>query len=287
MAKKKKTIEPSITPTGEAMLDDFRQRMVKEEAERVKALADFLKAFSPDNSIGVSTLLADYLHTAKSCGHLALQWTVEKYWALRMPAMMQELNRIYDELLSKKITRNKKVDFNDADDRVWYEPSKPFKVVCHTTQSYNFLYIWKKDDEQLAPGSAFGAVSGRGMRRLHVRRFYDHYREVASDKYEKEQDDKFKKAVMKDGRLAAIREMWLLENYADDGVQYPKKLSLDAYRKLGFEPIYGDARDPGYILTWDEFAQKVDDAIHHHSMLYHLEECFIPGMTYALFEKEE
>jgi hypothetical protein len=287
MAKAKKTAGPDKA-AFDAYLSEYEQQQKKEEEARQAALAAFQKAFNVNDTIEVSTVLAQYLNSAKSCGHLALQWTAEKYWALRMPAMMDDLNRIYAELVKQKITEKKKIDFNDGDDHVWYEPSKPYKVVCHTTQNTNFLYVWRKSDAKLTPGCL--QVSGRGMRKLDVRRFFDRYDDPfydrANDKYEKEENEKFKKAVAKEGRTAAIREMWLLEDFADDGVQYPKKLSLDAYRKLKFELDYGDARDPGYILSWDEFGQKVDDAIHHHTMLYHLEECYIPGMIYALFEEE-
>jgi hypothetical protein len=288
-ATKKPT--PKLTDAGEKVLDDYWQRMQKEEAERATALAAFQKAFSADDTINVSTILGQYLQDGK-CGALALQWTAEKFWAMRMPAMMDQLNRIYDELVRRKISSEKKSrDFNDGDDRVWYERHNSYKVVCHTTQNYNFLYVWEKDDDNRGPGAEGGLMSGRGMRRLNVRRFYDRFDDPkydrANDKFEKEEDEEFKKGVAKEGRAFAIREMWRIGDYADDGTQYPKRLSLDAYRKAGFEMDYGDARDPGYILSWDEFGQKVDDAIHHHTMLDHLEECFIPGMIYTLFEEDK
>lgn len=284
MAKK----APKVTPEAKDVLSEYAKQQKQEEAARAKGLKAFQAAFDADDTISVSTVLAEYLNSAKSCGHLALQWTAEKFWALRMPAMMDQLNRIYAKLLKDRITEKKKIDFNDADDRVWYEPCRPYKVVVHTTQNYNFLYVWRKDDDKAGPGTLMS--SGRGMRKLDVRRFFDRYDDPAydraNDKFEKEEDEEFKKLVAKEGRAGAAREVWRLDHFADDGAQYPHRLSLEAYRKLSFEPRYGDARDPGYILSWDEFGQKVDDAIHQHTMLDHLEECFIPGMIYALFEEE-
>lgn len=71
-----------------------------------------------------------------------------------------------------------------------------------------------------------------------------------------------------------------------NGVQYPKKLSLQAYRDLKFEARYSDARDPGYVLSWDEFAQKVDNAMYQHELLHIMEDCFMPCLVSAVFGEE-
>lgn len=288
-SRSKKTATKKVAP--KAPVSDYWKQQEEEEAERQKAVQAFRAAFNPDDTIDVSTVLAEYMKDAK-CGHLALQWAIDKFWALRMPAIMDNLNRIYAKLVKDKITEKNAISFNDSDDKVWYEPCRGKKVLVHTTQNTNYLYIWRKDDEKVKPGAlGAGLISERGMRKLDVRKFYYRYDdpryERATDKYEREEDEAFKKKVAKEGRQAAIKEMWLLENYADDGVQYPRKLSLLAYRALQFEPRYHDARDPGYVLSWDEFGQKVDNAMYQHELLHIMEDCFMPCLISAVFDEEQ
>lgn len=262
------------------MPSEYEKEQAAEKAAQDKAVAAVRAAVDADDTSFVSSVLADVLSGAK-CGRLALEWVAERFWALRMPPVLDQLNRIYGKLVADGVTETKKIDFNDLDDAVWYEPSDKYKVVVHTMQNRNFLYIWRKDDDELA---------AMRFRKLHVRQFYDQFNDPrfgrGDDKYEKKEESKFKARVAKAGRAAAVKEAsWMVE-YADDGVQYPERLSLAAYRKLGFMCKYGDARDPGYILSWDEFGGKVDNAqiSYHHLSL--IEECYVPGMIYTLFEEE-
>lgn len=229
MAKKAAPKKAKKTAPKAAPKDDYWQQQAKEEAERQAAIAAFKAAFNPDETIDVSTVLAEYMSNAK-CGHLALQWTLDKFWALRMPPIIDTLNRLYAKLVKDKITEKKAIDFNDLDDKVWYEPCKDKKVIVHTTQNTNYLYIWRKEDDNLKPGvlgGGAGLASQRGMRKLDVRKFYDRYDDPrydrANDKYEKEEDEAFKALVAKEGRAGVVREIWRLDDFADEWRAIPEE----------------------------------------------------------------
>ncbi len=131
------------------------------------AIAAVKLVVDPNYTSGVAILFADVLKDAQ-CGSLAIEWLAERYWSHQMPAVVASLNRLYGRLRRQKSP----LTFNDLDDKLWVEPDVEKKVLVHTTQSQNYLYIWPKVDVKLGPKDGH-----RGLRQLHVRRFWDEPRE--------------------------------------------------------------------------------------------------------------
>lgn len=222
------------------------------------------------------------------CGDLTLKRLAECYWGLRMPSLLADLDRIHAELLKRQIVGSRARQFNDLDDAVWAEPHPTLRIVCHTDQNRNWLYVWPKENDGLSPRDLGGVYRRMGFRRLHCRFFYDVLSPNPTDSYEKERDQEFKQKVKADGRAGAVLEADELTRYADDAYAYPERHSLQYYRDNGFNMKYGDARDGGYVFSWDEAFERVDDAIHHHQQLSLIEGCMVPSLLYTLLgEREE
>lgn len=100
---------------------------------------------------------------AHKCPSLYLEWMVEKFWGLQTPKLMVELNKCWEGLVKKRHTEKKKFDFNDCDDKAWYMPCRTHRVMCHTSQNFNHLYVWETPRYP------------NDKPDLHIRRFYDIY----------------------------------------------------------------------------------------------------------------
>lgn len=248
---------------------DFEEEIKRENLATEKAIETCVAAV---RETAVDKVIAACLD-AVSTPALFLQWAAERFWAAQFAKAMPDIERIYDALVEQKITQKDPLNFNDGDDDAFYIPHRTKKVFVYTTQNYNMLFVWDKRDTK--------------YRQVHVRRFYDVYNPV--DKFdaeeETEEETEFKKKVAKEGYKPAIMTDWT--GYADDYKEntYPDRYSLNHYGKK-FDMEYGDARDKGYIATWEEIGNKVDDAIHHHGVLELLFTCYIPSLVYELFGDE-
>lgn len=252
------------------------EQIKREEAEAVR-IATEACVEAINGKVDISDVFAQCLDRFRSPA-LNLQWIADKFWGLRIAKLLPEFERIYKELVDKKITRKNKIDFNDADDTVFYLPCKTKRVFVHTGQNFNFIYVWDKDRSP-------------GFRRLHIRQFYDVYDIKADPEYLKEEEDLFKKKVAKGGyKQAIIEAQGITETWADDykGNPYPFRYSLKHYIDNDFEMKYGDARDYGYIASWEEFgASKVESSLRNHTILDLVETCFVPCIIAELFENEK
>lgn len=78
-----------------------------------------------------------------SRGFFSLEQVIEKYWGHKFQKnIIPKMEKIYAFLKKNKCTEKNKRQFNDMDDHVWMMPSKTTKVVCHSMQSSNLIYIW-------------------------------------------------------------------------------------------------------------------------------------------------
>jgi len=259
-------------------LSEFQKREQAEQEAIDKAVKTTIRAC--DGKARLDEVLARVLNQ-HSCPSLYLEWVSDKFWALQMPALLNDLNRIYDELVKRNITEKNKTDFNDMDDRVFFFPNKESRVIVHTGQSFRHIYIWDNDRTP-------------GFRRLHVRRFWDVYDPKPKDKLSREWADRdereFKAAVEKQGlKQAILKARHLSDEYADDykGNPYPYRYSLGHYKKNGFKVQYGDCRDKGYVLSWEEFKDKVDGSMYTHHIIKLITECFVPSILCALFGESD
>lgn len=257
----------------------YNDMLKRSVADRVAAVG---RIIDKNDSIETSEVIAEAL-AGGTCDALTVQWVVERFWHLKMPVVFDKLNAIYDKLDGGKVYgRASPIDFNDLDDRIWIEPHNTRRVLVHTMQSINHLYVWEKDDLMLSP-KALGRL--RGFRQLHVRRFYDSFQSrLDEDKgFSQEEDEKFRKRIAEGGIVEGARCASWLQDYCDDGSTYPRRHSLEAYRRAGFQLKYGDCRDPGYVLSWQEFKGKVDAAARYHHEIEHVVNCYVPSIEYAVF----
>ncbi len=209
------------------------------------------------------------------CPALYLQWTAERFWGLKLTENLPKIHKCYDKLVELGLTEKNPYNFNDGDDELFFIPNKTYNVIVHTMQNHNMLYVWFKGETH-------------GFQKLHIRRFYDVY-DPSADPWMKEDEKTFKRKVAKEGYKAAIIEAeGIASTWADDYKTnpHPERLSLDHYKKAGFEMKYGDGRDRGYIATLDVFACKVDNAVREHHLLNLIDDCFIPHWLSELFDEE-
>ena len=239
------------------------------DGPKTKAAVDKLEtAFQEavkDRSVHSFNIIASFLI---SRGFFSFEQTLEKYWGHKFQKnIIPEMEKIYAFLKKNKYTEKNKREFNNMDDHVWMIPNKTVKVVCHSMQSSNLIYIW---DDQF----------------FSVRRFWD---ELSTEKgnYDIERNEEFKKAVAENGINGALR-FGNIDSYSDDvlGNPYPQKPSLKTFKKAKFKLRYNDCRDIGYIATYDFHNKKIDRAVKNILLLEGLIECYVPCLISELLEEE-
>jgi hypothetical protein len=240
------------------------------DGPKTKAAVDSLEATFQETvksgEVHTFNVLASFLI---SRGFFSLEQTIEKYWGHKFQKnIIPKMERIYAFLKKNKITEKNKREFNDMDDHVWMMPSKTTKVVCHSMQSSNLIYIW---DRQF----------------FSVRQFWNELSTVKGH-YDLDRNEEFKKAVAENGINGALR-FGNIGSYTDDvlGNPYPQKPSLNTFKKAKFKLDYYDCRDIGYLATYDFLQKKVDRAVKNIVFLEHLEDCDIQCLINELFEEEE
>lgn len=267
--------EAKLIAAADKFLADLK---VKKDAENVateRAIKIVKRALKGANFEAVFAGVAKDI----SCPNLHLGWTLDRFWAQQIEDLvMPQLERIYAELEKRNADKKNKINFNDADDDVFFLPHQNHKVVCHTSQNFNFIFVWEKEH-----------VSASGMfQTLHIRRYYDRIEDyVGDDEWNLKEVEEFKAAVTKNGYKQAVVKAHWFGDFADDYPDnpYPNRYSLQHYIDGGFEMKYRDARDKGYVATWEKFQKKVDYSPHSHTELGLIVECFVPCMLGGIFEE--
>lgn len=210
------------------------------------------------------TIANKYLN--ERCGLLHLSWALDHYWGLvARDIILPTANAVYDQLVKKDLSEKNKLITNDADDRVYFIPSKDKKVWVHTSQCYDFLYIIKNNTEQ----------------DLHIRRIFRTWRKDSSTSI---------KDLIGNFKLA-LQNADTLGEYNDDHYRYSNRPSLEAYRKIDFQipytknqngaRFYGDFRDGGYVLSYEGWLSKhskprVEGSKYVFNTLESLTTCYLP-----------
>lgn len=258
-------------------ISDFRKKQ-QDEKLAVESISDKILELC-NGKAPIDKVLSATFNKIK-CPEVYIEWTIDRFWSLQMPKLLEDLNKIYDACFKRKITEKKDLSFNDLDDHVFYIPNKTKKVIVHTGQSHRHLYVWDKKQIE-------------DFRELHIRNFYDVWEQSDDDdEYEKECMEDFINATKKHGYQPAINQLngppHSFEEYADDqlGNPYPKRFSLASFKAANFEMKYGDGRDTGYICSWQEYRERVDWSILTHGTLKLITDCFVPSMMCALFGDE-
>jgi len=225
-------------------------------------------------------VLASVFNSIK-CSTLYMEWTVNKYWGNYVNKyVLQSLERIYNQLVKEKHIENNPRNYNDGDDNLWYVPDteRNRRIIIHTSQNTNLIFIW--DDNFLDKNLSEFCC-------LHIRRYYDNYEEFdKADKWEKDYRQKNEQEYKDKGILWSIRNADELTSYSDNvlGNPYPKRLSLDYYKKNKFNVRYGDGRDEGYVLSYER--NNVESSMSHHLIIKMVLDCYVPCMMIELFNDE-
>lgn len=215
-----------------------------------------------------------------SCSALYMEWTVNRYWGnYCRKYVLQTLERVYNQLVKEKRTEKNPRNYNDCDDNLWYVPDPKKdgrRIMIHTSQNTNLIFIWdgKFLNEDLWEFS-----------RLHIRRYFPKYEIKINDleDWEKKDREKDEQEYKDKGILWSIRNADQLIEYSDDLFKnkYPKRYSLDYYKKNKFEVRYGDFRDIGYVLTYQ--SNNIEGAMKNHDIIKLVFDCYLPCMLSELF----
>lgn len=237
----------------------------QEKVNQAKAVEGVIKLTKKKARIDV--VFAQVIDKHK-CPSLYLEWVVEKFWGLQVPKLMVELNKLYDECVRVGHTEENKFNCNDGDDNLWFIPNTQYKILIHTTQNRNHLYVWE------------GLQYPEDKPDLHIRRYYDVF-------------DKERHSWSDEKDLLTIQEAinkadHYNDDFADDQLdnRYPHRFSLQHYKDVNFKMEYSDSRDNGYVGSYCGWTGEVKDAMSNHHELKLIHECFIPSLCAELFEDE-
>ena len=236
----------------------------------VEELHDKFMQLVQNENVHVFNLMALFF---KKRGIYNLESMQDRFWGIIFEQkIIPQMNKIYSKLVKEKHTEENRHLFNDGDDCVFMIKNKTKKIVCHTMQNENIIYIWNKNTS-----SPFDSFS--------IRRFYDDF-DVENNSYHSEQNEEFIENVKKNGVLGLLRNNHF-NKYSDDVLKnpYPKKPSLNTFRKTGFKLDYDDCRDIGYIGTFNSLNKTVDKASSNHRQLETIYNCDIKCLMNELFEE--
>lgn len=197
------------------------------------------------------------------CSMLHMQWTNEHFWGfVAQKEFLPCAEKIYQYLNTHKITEDKKIDFNDLDDSMWFIPHKDKKIFVHTSQNLDSVFI----------------IDGLDF---HIRRIY---RDFSNYSWLTAED------------LTDINKILehvpTLTECHDDHYQYSQRPSLNAFVKDDFEMKYKDFRDPGYILSYNSYYAKYGQAPRVEGAQYSISELsaiqiYLGSMIYMIEEELE
>ena len=234
---------------------DEEARLEKEklEAATKEAVAVFKKHFpEPRKNLTAPQVLAACIEQfdigdAQDAGQLYLEWTVEHYVGRKVQANLEGIEMLGCVLEDKGFTEDAPFEFG-TDHKVFRIPHESKLVFCIESQSLRYIYIFED-----RPCS----------RRLHIRRYYDEYDfDGEKDEWDRRAEEEYKE----EGIREAIKQaFWLNEKWSDclDFNSYPMRPSLQYFKDQNFEPKYGDDRDIGYVLSYDNLVrQRADGALY-------------------------
>lgn len=135
--------------------------------------------------------------------------------------------------------------------KAWVEDTDSVAVIVSEWSGVTLVFSWDLESHDLL-GGVFGFS---GPFRFHVRRAFQEPSVELGDVND------FKRLVLKGGLVAGVRAADELVCLADDGCTRPRRLSLAAWRKLGFVVGYQDGRDASYVLSWSAVDWLVQDSV--------------------------
>lgn len=184
-------------------------------------------------------------HEGDSLSELYLEWTIDRYFAARTKRLVDNFVKLHAVLAAE----SEPFEYNDLDNHMFHvNCSAPERGTCIaiaiTSQNRNYLYVLETN--------ALG-------RKFHIRRYWDEHKKHMEDEY----SELHKIITLED----ALIHLDMLSDFSDciNGNKYIKRPSLAWFQANGLSvrddsrQQYGDVRDAGYILSWDEWDNKADN----------------------------
>lgn len=221
-----------------------------------EAVAVFKKHFpEPRGNLTAPQVLAACIEQfdiedSKDAGQLYLEWTVEHYVGRKAEANLGDIRAVVTWLQEGGFTESNPYRYNDGDYKLFQIPHEDLLIFCAEGQTPRYIYIL--EDRRVL-----------GSRGLHIRQYYDEYDfDGEKDKWTLKLEAKYTEGGI---REAIKQAFWLNEGVSDciEGHGYPQRPSLQYFKDRNFDPRYGDSRDIGYVLSYDNLVrQRADSAIH-------------------------
>ena len=236
---------------------DEEARLEKENlaAATEEAVAVFKKHFpKPRGNLTAPQVLAACIEQfdigdPQDAGQLYLEWTVEQYVGRKVEANLDDIEAVVEWLREGGYTESNPYRYNDGDCKLFQIPHDDLLIFCAEGQTPRYIYILENHPVL-------------GNSRLHIRRYYDEYDKLEVDDWQRKEEERY---TEKGIREAIKNAFWLSEGWSDclEGNSYPTRPSLKYFKDRCFKPKYGDGRDIGYVLSYDNLVQpKADSAIH-------------------------
>jgi len=229
----------------------------KGDKERVEKVTEMcLKvihtAFPNENdTITIPKILGDMIYSVeetmydkRGLNHLYFEWASERYMSDFIPEIIEAIKITQKYLIEGNHTEDNRGGHGCGDRYVWYIPHKTKIIQCHTSQNYNVILILDQNDYKTE---------------LHIRRFWESVDDAREDDWDIERT--------KDGfdlKKLLVESQWLTERFSDNlpGNQFIHRPDLKMFKKainsnsMGSEsgrPLFFlDARDPGYVLSYEK-----------------------------------
>lgn len=211
---------------------------------------------------------------------------IDAFWGrVTKEVFLPGLLAIYDKLVETNRVKSDDCWWGDADGNLHYIPNEKHKVIVFTTQSRDYLFIMTPMKRiEYYPDAPEGKHFGKEFdsHSLHIRRIWRQYKkDVIWD------EEKILSSIKN-----ALDSVETLEEYTDDFSEYPQRPSLEMYEKIDFDldnfqdspRFYGDIRDPGYILTYNDrfWSERVEGTKFSHYDLEMLYTCNLGVMAAEL-----
>lgn len=213
-----------------------------------EATAVFRKHFPGDNgNLDAPIVLAACvelfdLDNHKDAGQLYLEWLVEHYVGRKVAANLDDVKMIVEALKTNSYTQDSPYVFNDCDNQLFYIPHEKL-IFCIESQNTRYIYILHNN-------------------KLHIRRYYDEYDfDGEKDEWAHREEEAYKKKGIHE---AIANAGWLTEQWSDcvSDNDYPERPSLQYFKDCDFNPQYGDCRDIGYVLSYEDLmSPRADRAL--------------------------
>ncbi len=173
------------------------------------------------------------LHMAENepdfeCVGLLLDWTLSKFWGKKLEELLPAYERAWEYLMVNNPSKSTAISHGDLDYDLWAIPHKKKKIVA-----MKCYCSCNGDDTHLF---IYDKSEVDICTKFHIRTCWD--RQTRS-KY-------------------CFRDGWGLVD----------KPSINTYKRMDFNPRYGDFRDKGYRLSYGAINRQVDGGHSHGSKIF-------------------